>query len=178
MKLVKHTIAAIALMCAGAAQAGSVVIPGGDLGNLNVFPALFGNSTTQDTFTPFAATFRFSLSVLSDVYGSAAALESLFGKTLAPTMLIGAAIDGIDLGALPSASLASGMTFSLGNLAAGQHTLTIAGLAMPGSTAFTGSVYAQAVTQVPEPASLAFALAGVAVVGGLRARRSAAKASA
>ena len=178
MNFVKHTIAAIALMCAGAAQAGSVVMPGGNLGNLNAFPAQFGDSSTQDGFKPFAATFHFSLGVLSDVYGSVAALDSLFGQTLSPTLLIGAAIDGVDLLALPSPALASGLTFSLGNLAAGNHTLTIAGFALPGSTAFTGSVYAQAVSQVPEPASLAFALAGVAVVGGLRARRSKADANA
>lgn len=178
MNFVKHTIVAIALMCAGAAQAGSVVMPGGNLGNLNAFPAQFGDSSTQDGFKPFAATFHFSLGVLSDVYGSVAALDSLFGQTLSPTLLIGAAIDGVDLLALPSPALASGLTFSLGNLAAGNHTLTIAGFALPGSTAFTGSVYAQSVSQVPEPASLAFALAGVAVVGGLRARRSKADANA
>ena len=176
MKFVKHTVAAIALLCAGVAQAGSVVVPGGDLGDLNLFPAQFGDSSNLDMPAAFGATFHFSLSVLSDVYGSAAALESLFGQTLSPTFLIGAAIDGVDLQALPSQALANGLVFSLGNLAAGNHTLTIAGLTMPGLTAFTGSVYAQAVTQVPEPASLAFALAGVAVVGGLRARRSTANA--
>ena len=176
MSFVKHTLAAIALMCAGAAQAGSVVMPGGNLGDLNIFPAQFGDSSTQDAFTPFAATFHFSLSVLSDVHGSAAALDAFLGQSLSPTFLIGAAIDGIDLLALPSPSLANGMIFSLGNLAAGEHTLTIAGLALPGSTAFTGSVYAQAVSQVPEPASLAFALVGVAVVGGLSKRRSTANA--
>jgi hypothetical protein len=178
MNFVKHTLAAIALVCAGAAQAGSVVMPGGNLGDLNIFPAQFGDSATQDGFTPFAATYHFSLSVLSDVYGSAAALDAFFGQTLSPIMLIGASIDGIDLLAQPSASPASGLTFSLGHLAAGDHTLTIAGVAMPGATAFTGSVYAQVVTQVPEPASLAFALAGVAVVGGLRARRGTAGAKA
>ena len=59
MNLVKHTLAAIALMCAGAAQAGSVVMPGGNLGDLNVFHAQFGDSSSQDVFTPFAATFHF-----------------------------------------------------------------------------------------------------------------------
>ncbi len=176
MNFVKHTLAAIALMCAGAAQAGSMAIPGGNLGDLNIFPAQFGDSSTQDGPAVFGATYHFSLSVLSDVYGSAAALDAFFGQTLSPIQLIGASIDGVDLLAQPSLSLASGLTFSLGNLAAGEHTLTIVGVALPGAAAFTGSVYAQAVTQVPEPASLAFALAGVAVVGGLRARRSTANA--
>lgn len=173
MNFVKHVIASVALLCAGVAHAGSVVLPGGNLGTLTPFPALFGNSVSEDLLAPFAATYHFSLDVDSDVFGSAAALTSLFGQELSPTLLIGAAIDGVDLQALPSLSLASGLTFSLGNLAAGDHTVTIAGFSTPGKSAFTGSIYAQAVTQVPEPASLALVLAGVAVVGGVRARRTA-----
>lgn len=170
MHFVKHTIAAIALLCAGVAQAGSVVLPGGDLGALTPFPAQFGASSSQDAITPFGATYNFSLDVASDVFGSAAGLSSLLGQELSPTLLIGAAIDGFDLQALPSLSLANGLTFSLGNLAAGKHTVTIVGFATPGTSGFTGSIYAQAVSQVPEPASLALVLAGVAVVGGTRKR--------
>jgi len=173
MNFVKHTIASVALLCAGVANAGSVVLPGGDLGVLTPFPAQFGNSSALDMTLPFASTYHFSLDVASDVFGSAAALTELFGQTLSPTLLIGAALDGIDLQALPSQALASGLTFSLGNLAAGDHTVTIVGFITPGLTAFSGSIYAQAVAQVPEPASLALVLAGVAVVGGVRARRTA-----
>jgi len=172
MKFVKHTIATIALMCAGLAQAGSVVMPTGDLGELNRFPVQFGAYFNEDGFRPFAATYNFTLSVTSDVYGSASVLESLFGEVLVAPLLFGAAIDGIDLLALPSLTPATSLNFSLANLEAGEHTLTIAGLAQPGRAAFMGSVYAQAVTQVPEPAALALVLAGVAVVGGVRKRRA------
>lgn len=173
MNFVKHAIATVALLCAGVAHAGSVVLPGGDLGELTPFPAQFGNSSSLDMTLPFAATYHFSLDVASDVFGSAAALTSLFGENLSPTLLVGAAIDGIDLLALPSPSLANGLTFTLANLAAGDHTVTIVGFSTPGKSAFSGSIYAQAVAQVPEPASLALVLAGVAVVGGMRARRTA-----
>lgn len=178
MKFVKHTIAAIALMCAGVAQAGSVVMPTGNLGELSRFPVQFGANFNEDGFLPFAATYDFTLSVASDVYGSASILESLFGEALVAPQLLGAAIDGIDLLALPSLTPATSLNFSLANLEAGQHTLTIAGLAQPGRSAFMGSIYAQAVTQVPEPAALAVALAGVAVVGGLRKRRATEEATA
>ncbi len=176
----KQILATVALVCAGAAQADSVTLPGGNLGPLSSAPSLFQASYTSEGLLPFAATYFFSLDGVSNVFGSAASLSELFGQPLSPVFLIGASIDGEDLGALPSAT--GGLTFSRAALSAGLHSLTVAGLSsMPGTSALTGSVYATAipqsqseVLQVPEPTSLAFVLAGLGVVGALSARRRAA----
>lgn len=170
MKFVKHAIAAVALVCAGASQAASVVLPGNSLGTLNAFPALYGANSTQDGFTPFAASYFFNLDAASDVFGSVGSLSELFGQPLASISFVGVAIDGEDLGLLPPLAASPSLTFSLGNLSQGFHILTIAGIAPVGGSAFTGSIYAQAVTQVPEPAAIALVLAGIATVGGLRRR--------
>jgi hypothetical protein len=170
MSFFKHAIAAVALLCSGAAQAGSFVLPGGDLGTINPFPALYGSSSAQDGPTPFAATFFFNLATVSNVYGSVVSLTEFFGQPLASISFAGVSIDGVDLEALPPGSTSPSLTFSLANLGAGFHSLTVAGIASAGSTAFTGSIYAQAVSQVPEPATIAVVLAGLATVGGLRRR--------
>lgn len=174
---VKQMVAGVALLCASIAHAGNPVTPGGDLGNLNQFPGLFGASSTQDGFTPFAATYSFSLTAQSDVLGSVGSLTDFLGTPLAPIFFVGASIDGVDLLALPSAANSSGLTFGLQNVSIGSHTLTVAGIATVGATAFLGSIYAQqTVSQVPEPTTLALVLAGAGIVAGVGLRRRAAEA--
>lgn len=172
MKL-KQVMAAAALLCAGAAQAGNPVSPGGDLGNLNLFPALYGGSSVQPDFAPVVAGYTFSLSVASDVFGSIGALNDFLGLPLSPVSFLAVAVDGVPLTFQPSQANSTDLVFSASNLAIGPHTLAVLGFAAPGQTAFLGSIYAQqTVSQVPEPGSLALLLAGAGIVGvtGLRRR--------
>lgn len=170
MNFVKHAIAAVTLLCAGMAQAGSIVLPGNSLGTLNGFPSLYGSSAVQDGATPFAASYFFNLSTTSNVFGSVGGLGEYFGLPLESISFIGVSIDGQDLGVLQPPSTSASLTFSLANVSAGLHLLTVAGISPAGKSAFTGSIYAQAVTQVPEPAAIALVLAGIATVGVVRRR--------
>ena len=63
----------------------------------------------------------------------------------------------------------TGYGFNLDGLSAGSHKLTIEGAFPKGGHAYIGSIYATAA--VPEPESVALALAGVGVVASLASRR-------
>jgi hypothetical protein len=168
---IKHIFAVVTLFCAGAAQAISVVLPGGSLGELSETPSQFISATKQTFFTPFSTTYHFDLGADSDVFGSVAALSEFQNQLLAPISFLGASIDGVDLLAQPTPT--GGLSFGKTGLLAGAHWLTVVGISMPGVTAFTGSIYAKSSLAVPEPSALNIVLAGLGVVGGLSARRRA-----
>lgn len=154
-------LAAASVMLAGAASAGVVVYPDDTLGTLSPIPALYGDlkSTSKAGGATFSDDFSFDLSATSKVIGS---VGSLFGTVSFSSALI----DGtaLTLGATPT-----GYGFSLTSLAAGTHTLTIEGSYPKGGHAYIGSLYAT--PAVPEPASLALALAGLGIMGTVVKRR-------
>jgi hypothetical protein len=116
-------------------------------------------STSKAGGGTFSDDFSFDLSGLSTVTGS---VGSLFGTVSFSSALI-------DGNALTLSSTPTGYGFSLTGLAAGAHTLTIEGAFPKGGHAYIGSLYAT--PAVPEPESLALALAGVGVLGTVVRRR-------
>ncbi|MBH1988226.1 MAG: FxDxF family PEP-CTERM protein [Burkholderiales bacterium] len=169
---IKHIVAAVAVAFTGLAHAGGpVVAPGGDLNVLSVNPTQFAGAYSNESPTAFEATYSFTLATQSNLFGSLAVIEGLPGIDLEPLFFFNVLIDGVATG--PLVDLPVGFGFSLANLAAGAHTLTVLGVADRGNSVFTGSVYAQEVSAVPEPASLAMLLAGAGIVGGVAWRRRA-----
>jgi hypothetical protein len=148
----------------GALVAGSAVAaplststpPGGDLGLLSPVPASFADMGATSAFSD---AFHFTLGSQSTVTGS---LASLFGSV----DISAVSFDGVGVAfhAVPT-----GLGFASSLLGAGQHDLTIKGTFSGPFSAYSGSVYAAA--PVPEPQSVAMALAGLGVVGMVTVRR-------
>jgi len=148
-------MAAAATLLAGAAMAApSPVYPGGDLGTLTKFPTQFLDLITTSTVTPFTDSFKFTLTQDSEVIGSVAAFGSL--------TFTGLYIDGV-----APAITSSGFS---AEVLSGVHTLSLTGGSV-GFGGYSGSLYATA-APVPEPGSLALALAGVGVTMSVVRRRN------
>lgn len=170
MKLhVKFLAAAAAL--AASASSFAVVGPGEDLGALTEFPVQFGGYRSTDNERvaqpgdrDFAHDYTFTLSQSASVIGS---ISSYFGSTFFSGVSITSAG-----GQTWSKSLVdvNDSTFKFSDLAAGSYTLSVTGVFPDGFHAYSGSVYASA-APVPEPASMAMALAGLGIVAGLARRR-------
>jgi hypothetical protein len=161
MKKSAWLVAASALL-AGSAMAGSVVYPEGSLGSLTPFPALYGNllATNKVTGGVYTDDYFFDLSQASTVTGS---VGSFFGTVTFSKVLI----DGTPL---TLTATNSGYGFSLANVAAGTgHKLTVQGAFAQFGNGYVGGL--TATPAVPEPESIALALAGLGVVGSLARRR-------
>jgi hypothetical protein len=158
MKL-KSLFAAFAAMAfAGAASA--VATPGQSLGSLSAYPALYGSFTSPAVAGSFLDGYKFKLDAVSDVTGS---VGVLFGNVSFSKIWI----DGLSVA--PTAT-PTGYGFSFGGVTAGvEHTLKVEGTIGAGFNGYTGSVYA--IPAVPEPESLALALAGLGIVGVVSRRR-------
>lgn len=154
-------LAAATVALAGTASAGIAVYPGDSLGVLSPIPALYGDlkSTSKTGGDTFKDDFFFDLSATSTVIGS---VGSFFGTVSFSSALI----DGT---ALTIGNTPTGNGFSLAGLTAGTHKLTIEGAFPKGGHAYIGSLYAT--PAVPEPESLALALAGLGVLGTVVSRR-------
>lgn len=154
-------LAAASVLLAGAASAGVVAYPDDSLGTLSPTPALYGNllATGKAAGGVFSDDFFFDLSAKSDVIGS---VGTFFGTVSFSSVLI-------DGNTLALTSTPTGYGFNFSGLAAGTHTLTVEGAFPKGGHAYVGSVYAT--PAVPEPASMALALAGLGVMGVVARRR-------
>jgi hypothetical protein len=161
MKLNAMAVALSALV-AGSAMAGSVVYPDDTLGTLSPMPALYGDlkSTSNSAGDVFSDIFSFDLSEVSTVTGS---VGSFFGSVSFSSVLI----DGTSLSLT---STPTGYGFSLADVGVGTHTLTVEGSFLKGGNAYIGSLYSTP-SAVPEPESMALALAGLGVAGMLGYRR-------
>ncbi len=168
----KTVIAAALVALAGVGQA-AVVAPGGNLGVLTPQPALYNGFYVNGEPDLFSATYTFSLTQQSEVLGSISMLQEFLNVDLEPLYFVDVLLNGVSTGLLSEP--VSSFGFSLGTLDAGTYTLTFNGIADRGTSAFTGSVYAQ-VTSIPEPDSIALVLAGAGIVGAAAWRRRAAKA--
>lgn len=158
----KMAAAAVAMLVAGHASAGIVAYPEDTLGTLSPLPALYGDlkrASGPQLGGTFSDTFYFDLSGTSTVTGS---IGALFGTVSFSSVLI----DGTALTLTPTDT---GFGFSLANVLAGSHTLTVDGGFPKGGHAYIGSLYAT--PAVPEPESIALTLAGAGVVGMVMARR-------
>lgn len=162
MKFNSMLVAAASALLAGTAMAGSAAYPGDDLGSLTPLPALYGDlkSTSLPGGASFLDSFTFSIGGKSDVTGS---VSEFFGSV----SFAGISIDGL----VPTliTTTPTGVGFSFSGLAAGSHTLYVAGSIPKGGSAYIGSVYAT--PAVPEPESLALVLAGLGMAGSLARRR-------
>lgn len=154
-------LAAASALLAGAASAGVVAYPEDTLGTLSPTPALYGNllATGKAAGGAFSDDFFFDLSARSDVIGS---VGMFFGTVSFSSVLI-------DGNALALTSTPTGYGFNFSGLAAGAHTLTVEGAYPKGGHAYVGSLYAT--PAVPEPESMALALAGLGVMGLVARRR-------
>lgn len=154
-------LAAASVLMAGVASAGVAAYPGDSLGVLSPTPALYGNllATGKAAGGVFSDDFFFDLAIKSDVIGS---VGTFFGVVSFGSVLI-------DGNALTLASTPTGYGFSFSGLAAGTHTLTVEGVFPKGGHAYLGSLYAT--PAVPEPESMALALAGLGVMGLVARRR-------
>ncbi|MBI3382176.1 MAG: PEP-CTERM sorting domain-containing protein [Aquabacterium sp.] len=154
-------LAAASVLLAGAASAGVAVYPDDSLGTLSPTPALYGNllATGKAAGGSFSDDFFFDLATRSDVVGS---VGMFFGTVSFSSVLI-------DGNALALTSTPTGYGFSFSGLGQGAHTLTVEGLFPKGGHAYIGSVYAT--PAVPEPESMAMALAGLGVMGMVARRR-------
>ncbi len=148
---------------APAASATDISIPLEQVGS--TFTADYGNSglsgvfSDKFTFSPFVGASSADFSLVQVGLGAGA---------IAFTTLT---IDGIDL--LPSLTIVPGGAFLLLSdfaLSAGEHVLIIGGTA-GGNASYSGTVNF-AVTAVPEPATWAMMIAGIAAVGVTLRRRS------
>lgn len=171
MKLNIKLLVAAAALAASTSSFSAFVRPGGDLGTLTEFPALFGAHRggadvreAQPGELLFSHEYTFTLLDSASVIGN---LAATFGE--------------VDLSAVTVTSATSGAswtkaltdfndtTFKFVDLAAGSYTLTVDGIFPVGFNAYSGAVYATA--PVPEPASMALALAGLGAVAVLARRR-------
>lgn len=154
-------LAAASVLLAGAASAGVVAYPDDSLGTLSPTPSLYGNllATGKAAGGVFSDDFFFDLSAKSDVIGS---VGTFFGTVSFSSVLI-------DGNTLALTSTPTGYGFNFSGLAAGTHTLTVEGAFPKGGHAYVGSLYAT--PAVPEPASMALALAGLGVMGVVARRR-------
>ncbi|KGM40097.1 hypothetical protein JY96_08810 [Aquabacterium sp. NJ1] len=149
------------MLLAGAASAGVVAYPDDSLGTLSPTPSLYGDllATGKAAGGVFSDDFFFDLSGKSDVIGS---VGMFFGTVSFSSVLI-------DGNALALTSTPTGYGFNFSGLAAGAHTLTVEGAYPKGGHAYVGSLYAT--PAVPEPESMALALAGLGVMGLVARRR-------
>lgn len=148
-------LAAASVLLAGAVSAGVVAYPDDSLGTLSPTPALYGNllATSKAHGSMFGDDFFFDLGAKSDVVGS---VGSFFGSVSFTSVLI-------DGSALALTATQAGFGFSYSGLAAGTHVLSVDGAYPKGGHAYIGSLYAT--PAVPEPESMALALAGLGVMG-------------
>ncbi|WP_201748117.1 FxDxF family PEP-CTERM protein [Aquabacterium fontiphilum] len=156
---IKQLAAASLLAVSTFAATAAAVPPGGDLGPLTAAPELYFSFTTDFSPTVFSNSYTFSITGLSDVIGSVAAINN--SVTFSDIL-----INGISVGPLTANN--NGFGFSAAGLDVGSYTLTVKGSALPGFSGYIGSIYAQ---PVPEPESIALMLAGLGVVGAVAARR-------
>lgn len=159
----KYIAAAAALAFSGLASAASEAIEdGGDLGTLSASPVSLYASVSKGTFS---ADYTFNLSGESDLTGSLYGLLNAAKLTFSSVTIDNVSFNGL-----------SGNAFSFDNVAAGLHTLSVSG-SSTGSALFIGSVYASPsavvvpTPAVPEPESMALALAGLGVAGFVARRR-------
>lgn len=170
MKLHVKLLAAAAALAASTSSF-AVVGPSEDLGTLTQFPVQFGGYRSTDNERvaqpgdrDFSHDFTFTLSQTATVIGS---ISNYFGSTF---------FSGVSItsegGQTWTKTLAdvNDSTFDFSNLSAGNYTLSVSGVFPDGFHAYSGSVYASA-APVPEPASMAMALAGLGIVAGLARRR-------
>jgi hypothetical protein len=149
-------LAGVAAMCMGVvstAATAATAHPGGSMGVLTPFPALYGHVLATDApQASFSDDYDFTLSTHSDVTGSVGVLlgEVSFNSVL---------IDGLSL---PWHATPTGQGFNLAQLELGEHRLTVRGSSPFGDHAYVGSLYA--VVAVPEPESAALALVAVAAL--------------
>ncbi len=148
-------------MLASSAMAGSVVYPAGSLGALSDSPALFGDVKVVNSLggASFSDVYNFTVgqnSVLKGTVGE-------FVGSISFTQLL------INSTPVTLTATNTGYSFSLSGLAAGSHTLTVAGTMPKGGHGYIGTVYAT--PAVPEPESIALAVAGLGVVASLARRR-------
>lgn len=168
MKLNVKLLSAAAILAASTSSY-AVVEPDGDLGSLTQYPVQFGGSRSGAERDPqpgdrlFSHDFAFTLGTAGSVIGS---VSNFFGDTSFTSVTVTSAG-----GQTWSKSLAdiNDLTFNFANLAAGSYTLSVDGVFPLGFHAYSGSAYAT--TPVPEPASMALALAGLGIVAGLARRR-------
>lgn len=162
MKL-NTVLAAASMLLVGAASAATNVVsyPDDTVGPLSPTPALFGNllATGKAGGGTFSDEYSFDLAGTSDVIGS---VGSFFGSVSFNSVLI-------DGKALTLTSKPTGYGFDFSGLGKGTHTLTVEGTFAKGGNSYIGSVYAT--PAVPEPESLALALAGMGAMGVVARRR-------
>jgi len=161
-----RALALSAAVLAITAQAAPVAAPGGNLGTLTLFPALYSNDFPVAAPGSLANTYSFTLSTSSKLTGS------VYGVSAAPlsiaSVVIGHGSSSVT-STLTGSIAADVWGFTTGPLAAGTYTLTIS--APSGTLAgYWGSVYATA-APVPEPASMALVVGGLAVVGAFGMRK-------
>jgi hypothetical protein len=163
-----RALALAATALAISAQASSIAAPGGNLGTLTLFPAFYSNEFP--TAAPGSLTNAYSFTLAT----SAKLTGSIYGVSVAPlsiaSVIIGSGSSSVT-SALTGSIAADAWGFTTGPLAAGSYTLTIAA---PSGTlsGYWGSVYATA-APVPEPASMALVLGGLAVIGATARKRAA-----
>lgn len=170
MKLQVKLLAAAAVLAVSSTSSFAVVAPDEDLGTLTKYPVQFGGSRSGAERVPqpgdrlFSHDYTFTLGSMASVIGS---VSNFFGETSFSSVTVTSSG-----GASWTKSLTdtNDLSFDFANLAAGSYKLTVGGVFPLGFHAYSGSVYA-ATAPVPEPASLALALAGLGVVAGVARRR-------
>jgi PEP-CTERM motif len=156
-----RVLALSAVSLAFAAQAAPTA-PGGNIGTLTLFPALYYNIFAVPQAGSFNDPYAFTLSIASTVYGS---IYTVSGTPDVSAVFVDSTPSFLGGG--------SGIWgFTTGPLAAGTYTLSVLGTgpALSGA-AYIGSIYAVP-SAVPEPESLALALGGLGILGawGMRKR--------
>jgi hypothetical protein len=149
-----RVLALSAMSLALAAQA-APANPGGNIGSLTLFPALYYNIFSVPASGSFNDPYSFTLTATSTVYGS---IYTTLGTPDVAAVFVDSTLTYLGGG--------SGIWgFTTGPLAAGTYTLSILGTGPAASTAgYVGSIYAVS-TPVPEPESLALALGGFSILG-------------
>lgn len=169
MKLNIKLLVAAAALAASTSSFSAFVRPGGDLGTLTEFPALFGanrgGTDVRDVSgdVVFAHDYSFTLLDTASVIGN---LATTFGEVYFSGVTI---TSSGGLSWTKDLTNVNDTTFKFADLAAGSYTLTVDGVFPVGFNAYSGAVYAT--TPVPEPASMALALAGLGAVAVVARRR-------
>ena len=138
-----RTLALAAFTLAVSAQAATTA-PGGNLGTLTLFPALYSNAFSAPASGSLANanSYTFSLSATSKVTGS------IYGVDMQAALNIGSLSITGNSGAVPSVLTGNVFTeiwgFSTGYLAAGTYTLSFAAPSGKALAGYMGSAYATA----------------------------------